>query len=243
MMERYSTKPVRSWDDVHVRYPESRWRLLKNLRNEALSIISALRKWDVEAYVHGSVARGDVDPSSDVDVVIKEVASSHKIELALKHGGFKIFSRKIAQATPRHAPKAHICLDLREKMVVTFPLASFRTMELDFYKFGGILSYEGLMEDVRVPGCTKRLMLIQPVEDGHVEFSVVGREVEASKVLNVGLEIVLERERVLLRRDRVGRTGVFISRVLEEEETFEKALKSLAESNPMFRRFYDKREG
>lgn len=242
MMERYSIKPARSWDVVHVRYPRSRWRLLENLRAEALSIISALRKWGVEAYAHGSVARGDVDPSSDVDVIVKEVTPSHKIELALKHEGFKIFSRKIAQATPRHTPKAHIYLDLREKMVVTFPLTSFRTVELDFYKFGGVVSYEGLVEGVRVPGCTKRLTVVQPVGDGHVEFGVVGREVEACKVLNVNLGIVLERERVLLRRDKVGRTGIFISKVLGEEETFEKALKSFAESNPMVRRFYAKRE-
>ncbi|MEM3072467.1 MAG: nucleotidyltransferase domain-containing protein [Candidatus Bathyarchaeia archaeon] len=243
MTEPYFIKPVRSWDDVHVRYSESRWRLLKNLRAEALSIISALRKWDVEAYAHGSVARGDVEPWSDVDVVVREVVPSHKIELALKNEGFKIFSRKIAQATPRHAPKAHIYLDLREKIVVTFPLASFRAIELDFYKFGGIVSHEGLIEGVRVPGCTKRLTVVRPVEDGHIEFGVVGREVEASKVLDVNLETVLERERVLLRRDKIGRTGIFISKVLEDDETFEKALKSFVESNPMLRRFYDKREG
>jgi len=54
---------------------------------------------------------------------------------------------------------------------------------------------------------------------------------------------VLDRVHALLRRDDVGRTGVFIERELMSDETFEMALKKLAESKPEVRRrlkFYEK---
>jgi predicted nucleotidyltransferase len=39
-----------------------------------------------------------------------------------------------------------------------------------------------------------------------------------------------------LKRDEVGRTGVFIKKELAADETFEMALKRLAEGNPAVRR-------
>jgi predicted nucleotidyltransferase len=46
----------------------------------------------------------------------------------------------------------------------------------------------------------------------------------------------MDRVHALLRRDEVGRTGVFIERELAEDETFEQALKKLADENPAVRR-------
>jgi predicted nucleotidyltransferase len=72
--------------------------------------------------------------------------------------------------------------------------------------------------------------------EGHVESAVVGREEMVANLLGVSLNTVLDRVRALLRRDEVGRTGVFIERTLEPDETFEQAMKKLADQNPAVRR-------
>jgi len=69
-----------------------------------------------------------------------------------------------------------------------------------------------------------------------VESSIVGREDMAASMLSVSLETVLDRVHALLRRDEVGRTGVFIERELTSDDTFEMVLKQLAEQNPAVRR-------
>jgi len=79
-------------------------------------------------------------------------------------------------------------------------------------------------------------MLIQPTREGHVESNVVGREDMVASLLGVSLETVLDRVHALLRRDEVGRTGVFIERELTPDETFEMTLKKLADQNPAVRR-------
>jgi len=86
-------------------------------------------------------------------------------------------------------------------------------------------------------------MLIEPTVEGHVESAVVGREEGVANLLGVSVNTVLDRVRALLRRDEVGRTGVFIERELAPDETFEQVLKKLADKNPAVRRrvkFYQK---
>ena len=100
-----------------------------------------------------------------------------------------------------------------------------------------------LNKDVRVPGVDKRLMLIEPASEGHVESAVVGQEEAVANLLGVSLNTVLDRVHALLRRDKVGRTGVFIERELSPDETFELVLKKLADQNPAVRRrlkFFEK---
>ncbi|MDH5447685.1 MAG: DNA polymerase subunit beta, partial [Candidatus Bathyarchaeota archaeon] len=63
-----------------------------------------------------------------------------------------------------------------------------------------------------------------------------GREEEIAKLLRISLETVLDRVRALLRRDKIGRTGVFIEKELAPDETFEMALKRLVETRPEVRR-------
>ena len=43
--------------------------------------------------------------------------------------------RLIVQATPTYAMKAHI--EVSERITVTFPLMQMRTVEREFYRFGG----------------------------------------------------------------------------------------------------------
>ena len=130
--------------------------------------------------------------------------------------------------------KAHIEID--DKTSVSFPLMHMRKVEREFYKFGGEITSTQLRTGIRVAGVNKRLMLIEPTEKGHVESSIIDREEYVAKILGISAETVLDRVHALLKRDEVGRTGVFIKKELAADETFEMALKKLAECNPAVRR-------
>jgi len=229
-------KVVRVGDIVEVIYSDTRWKILREKRKEALAIMSALKKLGLNPIVHGSVARGDVKETSDIDIAILYPVPSYKVEIALENSGYEPYKRLIVQATPRHAPKAYIVLDEMEMKVVSFPLVKLSRKEVEFYKFGGLLNFEDLKKNLRVPGVNKRLILIKPTNKGHIEVPVIGREAEVSSILNVSLDVVEERIRVLTRRDRLGRTGVFVKYILKPDETFEEALEELMKTNQYVRR-------
>jgi hypothetical protein len=111
-----------------------------------------------------------------------------------------------------------------------------RRNEREFYQFGGEANLQMLIENARVLGVDKRLMLIEPTVKGHVESTVVGKEEDAAHLLHISVDTVLDRVHALLRRDKVGRTGVYIERELTSEETFEMVLKQLADKDPAVRR-------
>ncbi|MHC1586819.1 MAG: nucleotidyltransferase domain-containing protein [Candidatus Hecatellaceae archaeon] len=228
-------KPSRRFDFVEVVYGEERWRLLHELRVKALGIMEALRGVGIgQTLVHGSLARGDVTRRSDVDVVIPYPVASFQVELALEKAGYHVMDRLMVQATPAHTVKAHLYLD--ELTTVTFPLLEFTRLEREFYRFGGELELEALKAEKRTPGVDKRLMLIIPTDKGHLEASILGREAEAARIVGVSPEIVAQRVRVLLRRDEVGRTGVYLKYRLGEGETFEEAFRRLASQDPAIKR-------
>jgi predicted nucleotidyltransferase len=229
-------KPVRMQDIVEAIYDERRWSLLSNLRSEAKGILKALAKHGIDGYIHGSIARGDVDEYSDIDIVVPTTIRSHRIELALVSGGYKIEAKKIVQATPRRAIKAHVYLDLEGRVCVTFPLVKFTSLEWDFYRFGGIIDLNGVIAGLRVPGVSKRLTLIEPTSYGHIEYSIIGLEAEVAKKLGISEAIVHERIDVLTRRDEVGRTGVYLAEEIPIDESFEQALKEIAAKDPAIRR-------
>ncbi len=223
-------------DTLPVTYNASHWRLLTSIRERTISIFGVLTTWGNSALVHGSVARGDVDEKSDIDILIPTSLSTQLVEAQLASSGISPYSREITQATPKHSPKAHMYLDPERTASITIPLSEFRRLELEFYKFGGTASMEDLMRGIRRSGCTKRLSLIQPTDDGHIESPIAGREAEVARLLGVSADIVRERIRVLTRRDAIGRTGVFLKLVVPEGTSFEEVLKSEAESNPALRR-------
>ena len=235
-------KPSRLVDTFSVTYDASHWRRLESLRERTISIFGVLATWGNSALVHGSVARGDVDEKSDIDILIPTSVSTQLVEAQLAASGISPYSREITQATPKHSPKAHIYLDPERTASVTIPLSEFRRLELEFYKFGGTASFEDLMRGTRRPGCTKRLSLIQPTDDGHMESPIVSRESEVARLLGVSSDIVRERIRVLTRRDTIGRTGVFLRLVVPEGASFEEVVKSEAESNPALRRTLRERQ-
>ncbi len=223
-------RPARSADVKEVSYSEERWRVLSGLRKRALEVMIVLESSGLRPLVHGSVARGDVDVSSDVDVVLPYVVPSFKVELALQRAGLDLLRREIVMATPWQLPKAHLYIE--DDRSVTFPLVKPKKNELEFYYFGGATEADKLKKETRVPGIDKRLMLIEPMSSGHVESPVRGNEAGAAKTVGVGLEIVRERVQVLTRRVEVGHTGIFVKRGLAPDESVEEIFKQLVGENP-----------
>ena len=233
-----SVKPARIAGYKEVIYTSSRRALLQELRAEAVKVMVALEAFHLDSITHGSIARGDVKKGSDVDLFIPEVQNSFLVETALEKARIPINDRLIVQATPTYAMKAHI--EIGEQVTVSFPLMQMRRVEREFYRFGGEVDLNRLKSDVRVVGVDKRLMLIEPTKMGHVESSVIGKEEATARILGVSAETVLDRVHALLKRDAIGRTGVFVKKELRSDETFELALKKLSESNPAVRRRMEK---
>lgn len=227
-------KPVRHAEHLDVSYDERHWQLLNTLRSEAVSVMEILQGAHIPAITHGSLARGDVTARSDVDIFIPSPPSTFLVETTLERAGVTVDRRLIIQATPYYAVKGYI--EIRRDRSVSFPLAKMQRIERDFYRFGGELTLPRLKNGDRVAGVDKRLMLIEPTSRGHTAHSIVGREEKAANLLGISHETVLDRVHALLRRDEIGRTGVFIERELTPEETFEQALKRLAETRPEVRR-------
>jgi len=227
-------KPVKRAERVEVAYSVKRWKLLEELRNKATEIMEPLENANLPCIVHGSIVRGDVSAKSDIDVFLPNPPSSFLIESTLERAELTANRRILVQATPSYAAKGYIELD--PQRVVSFPLMKLRPVERDFYRFGGEASIQALKNNQRVVGVDKRLMLIEPTALGHVESTIVGREERVARLLKVSAETVLDRVHALIRRDTVGRTGVFIERELSSDETFEMVLQQLVDENPAVRR-------
>lgn len=220
-------------DRREVIYSKEHWEILRRKRERAKELMGRLHEFGLEPILYGSVARGDVTKDSDVDIFIPMQIPSYKIELALD--GFEILEKRIVQATPNYAIKGEFVLD--ENTTVSFPLVKMKERELDFYRFGGALSYEELLLDKRVAGVDKRLVLIVPTGRGHVEIPIDEvQSAEVARILGVGVEIVEERKRVLERRREKGRTGVFLCETIPLESNFETVLKVIAGRNPAVRK-------
>ena len=85
-------------------------------------------------------------------------------------------------------------------------------------------------------GVDKRLILIEPTKEGHIESPVIGNEIITARKVGVSKKIVQERLKVLIRRDEVGRTGVYLKRQLAPDDTFEALLKRISDRDPVVRR-------
>lgn len=230
-------KPEILYEPRTVTYESKQWEKLRVLRSQALEVMKRLSSQGLASSAYGSVARGDVSESSDIDLILLQSLSSFKIEVALQG----ILRRELVQATPSSVLKGHIYLE--NDVVVTFPLFKLRPREEEFYRWGGLLGHEQLERDDRIPGVDKRLVLIEPTTSGHIESGVIGNEAEVARKLNLSPDIAHERVRVLTRRDEVGRTGVYLSRTLNDDESFEEVAKNLRDRDPALRRTIERREG
>ncbi len=223
-------------DYREVIYDEERWRLLREKRRTAKTIMETLiRCGFTQLVVHGSIARGDVEPDSDIDVALLAPTSIGLVELCLERGGFSIHSMVLVQPTPIHTPKVYIYLDPFEEKVVTVPLVELKPIEKEFYRFSGCLTYEDLVKDVRVPGVNKRLVLIEPTPRGHIEIPVIGNEGFVARRLGVSIEVVRDRVEALTRRREEGHTGLFIEIEIPPGRTIEEVVEELCRENKLFR--------
>lgn len=222
---RHKVSKVPEHKEIH--YPENNWRLLNVLRNEALKLMKILIKCNFYPILHGSLARGDVNANSDIDIVIPYNIRPYEVETCLENNNLIPINRYIIQATPSSALKAYIELEHKGLKNISFPLTPLSSREHEFYRFGGLINYHELVKGLRVPGVNKQLILIVPKPYGHDEYPVIGYEGYVAKLIGVSLETVKERIEVLSRRDEYGRTGVYLKYVLMINESFDEALVKL----------------
>lgn len=227
-------QPKKTVSREQVTYSEKDWQRFEKFREDTEKILRTLQDFNLKGLAHGSIARGDLKKNSDIDIVMLKTVPSYKVELALREVGIEEFERVIVMATPWQLPKAHI--SILGNVTVTFPLEKPKEVEEEFYQFGGAVALEGVKKGERVPGVDKRLVLIEPTKEGHLESGVVGRESEIAKKLEVSIDIVEERIDVLTRRNEIGRTGIFLKREVPPNESFESIWKRIRERNPKITR-------
>ncbi len=217
-----------------VTYSENRLKLLQQKRERSKTLLEMFVKEGLNPYVYGSIARGDVHNDSDIDIVLIQSITPYQIEIILDKNGFNNYFREIIMATPVDTLKLYIYLNELES--ITIPLSKFDKKSREFYDFGGKIKLNQIKNSIRVPGIDKRLVLIQPIAGGHEEYSIIGNEHLAAKQLNVGIDLINERKKVLLKREKFGRTGVFLKRSIELRETTESVLKKLANKSSIVRK-------
>ncbi len=220
-----------------IKYDNKHWELLTKKRDACHRLLEVFSKGQFQAAVFGSVARGDVSEKSDIDLIIFDLIPSYLIENVLSKQDLVVLEQSIVMATPNHAIKGH--LKLENDTTVSFPLVEFTEREREFYSFGGKLNIDELIENKRVVGIDKRLMLIEPTDSGHIEQPLL--HVPIKKLLSLGFpqRLLEERIRTLKRRDQVGRTGVFLDKKVNEDEGFNLTLKLLMDRNPIVRKKID----
>lgn len=216
--------------EIHVIYDEDRWSLLRMKREIALKFMDRLLSFGIKSYVYGSVARGDVRKTSDIDIIVLEpVIPLSSVERILAELGDPV-RREIVQATPRSTPKFYIHYE--DMVTVSFPLCHLGEKESFFYRFGGMNDLKDMRK--RVPGVDKKLMLIYPVEEGHVSIGIIGREALVARILSIPVKVVEERVRVLRRRREIGTTGLYLRYHLDAEEGLEEAILRLSRVKKWF---------
>jgi len=218
-------KILRDYNNI-ITYSEDKWALLKDKRINAIKLLEIFVKEGFNPFVYGSIARGDVHESSDIDITFVQKIPSFQVEYILHKNGYENYFREIIMATPLDSIKLYIYLSELES--ITVPLTKFEKNAIEFYNFGGKIALNGLQSGNRVPGIDN--------QDGHEESSVIGNEALAAKQVGVGINTVNERIRVLLRREKYGRTGVYLKRTLQLDESTEDVLKKLAKKKRIVRK-------
>ncbi|MHA2282915.1 MAG: nucleotidyltransferase domain-containing protein [Promethearchaeota archaeon] len=217
-----------------ITYSEHNWILLKSKRDNAIKILEIFVKEGFNPFIYGSIARGDVHEFSDIDIIFLQQIPPFQIEYILNKNGFENYFREIIMATPLDSIKLYI--HLSEVESITLPLSKLGKNIVEFYNFGGKITLDDLRSGIRVPGIDKRLVLIKPTLNGHEESSIIGNESFAAKEVGISIDIVNERKRVLLKREKFGKTGVFLKRRLHLNESTEEVLKTLAKKKAVIRK-------
>ncbi|MHA1319511.1 MAG: nucleotidyltransferase domain-containing protein [Promethearchaeota archaeon] len=215
-------------------YSENHLKLLQQKRERSKTLLEMFVKEGLNPFIYGSIARGDIHNDSDIDMVLIQLIAPYQIEIILEKNGFNNYFREIIMATPADTLKLYIYLNELES--ITIPLSKFNKKSSEFYDFGGKVNLNQIINRIRVPGINKKLVLIQPTSDGHEEYSIIGNENLAAKQLSVSINLINERKRVLLRREKFGKTGVFLKRSIGVGETTELVLKKLSNKHTIVRK-------
>ena len=109
---------------MEIEYSEEHWRLLKKLREKAMTLMKPLVSRGLNPIVYGSIARGDVDEESDIDIFIPYPTSTAILELYLNEFGIKVSRKLLVQATPSYVPKAYLVID--DYTSISLPLSRMR---------------------------------------------------------------------------------------------------------------------
>lgn len=220
--------------EAEIIYDDRKWRLLETNRRKAIYVLETLYANELRAFTYGSVARGDIRETSDVDVVIIQYSLPPSLieDLLSESLGAPLY-RELVQATPKSTPKYYIHFD--EQITVSMPVGKLRQREQEFYKFGGLLDLTGLREGNRVPGVNKELKLIFPTQEGHLEYPVIGYEEFVAKVVGVSKGVVDERVRILTKRREKGNSGLYLTYSLQIGESIEEAINKLKRVKRGFR--------
>ncbi|MFX1337658.1 MAG: nucleotidyltransferase domain-containing protein [Promethearchaeota archaeon] len=213
-------------------YSKSDWTLLNSKRERAIQLLEMFE--GLTPYIYGSVARGNVHKNSDIDIIFIEPIQSFRIEFILNKNGFMHYFREIIMATPKDSIKLYIYLSELES--ITIPLTKLDKKALEFYDFGGKINLQELKLGIRVPGIDKRLVFIKPNPRGHEEASIINNEPIVAKELGISIETLMERKKVLLKREKYGRTGVYLKREIDINETTEEVLKKLSNKKAIIRK-------
>lgn len=215
-------------------YDEKHWELLKQKRRMGVVLLEFLARYGIEAFIFGSVARGDVHRYSDVEVVIPNNFHLNRLEVIL-HQKYTIYEKVVTMATPSTSIKVGYVVG--DNICIVVPITPLTQLEWEFYDFGGRISLPHARNyRFRVPGVNKKFCLVIPMKEGHREVSVSGRESEVAKFLGVSIDIVLERKKYLSRRDEKGRSGLYLNEVLNPEEDVIGFIKKLVDRDPVIRR-------
>ncbi len=218
-------------------YTPEHWEYFRQMRTLSSPVLEILLPFS--PLLHGSIARGDISKKSDIDIIIPYQVSEFQITVAMNAINYEPKERWLVQATPLSAIKGVIFFSTSPELSVTFPLIPFYPREHEFYYFGGALNFSDLAQNttIRVPGVDKQLLFIEPTEKGHKEYRVTPDNASViAKILKISVDTVLERIRVLERRNTKGRTGIFKKRLMKPTEAFGAVLKEIAETDPASRR-------
>ncbi len=216
-----------------IKYNTQIWEIFRQKRKIALELMKAFKRFN--PFIHGSIARGDIKPTSDIDIIIPHIIDEFELIQPLDSIKYEIIERWLVQATPLSGIKANLVLT--PEITVTIPLIPFYPRELQFYDFGGKVGLDAVQLGTRVPGINKQLLLIDPTDSGHIESRVTKQNAgQVSKLLGISISTILERIRVLERRDKVGRTGMYLKRLVPPSKSFGQVLKEISSRFPATRR-------
>ncbi|MFW9856286.1 MAG: hypothetical protein ACFFFG_14635 [Candidatus Thorarchaeota archaeon] len=225
-------KPKQTINRTFHEYSEVEWELFVSFQENALEILIELEKNGLTGgFVHGSVARGDVKATSDIDIYLPLVIPSFLIDLLPT---FRNAERRIMMATPNSVIRG--VLSRNDNVSISFPLTVANERDIEFFRFSGLANRLQLQNQQRTPGVTKKLILIEPEGNGYWQTPVLEDKKRVGQLLGISQRMIDERVRVLKRRDRIGRTGVFINVQIQPDENYEQALKKLTDRNPIVRR-------